>query len=126
MKNSKSGLTPAKKKFAEVYARTDNATKAVKVAFKDNNYSSAVAGVKGARLLKNDNISQEIDRQKQRMEKLSGESVDRFGELIRSENENIAFSTGKFIYEQVHGKALSRNVSLGITTTVEDALYELE
>lgn len=125
MKNSKSSLTPAKKKFAEVYAKTDNATKAVQTAYKENNYSPAVAGVKGTRLLKNDSVTQEIDRQKARMEVLSGKAVQRIGDLIESENESVATTNAWKAYEQVHGKALSRNVSLGITTTVEDALYEL-
>jgi phage terminase small subunit len=125
MTNRKSTLTPAKKKFAEVYAKTDNATKAVQTAFKENNYSPEVARVKGSRLLTNDNVSNEIEAQKLKMEKIANKAVERIAQLTESDNEQIATTNAWKVYEQVHGKALSRNVSLTATTSIEDALAEL-
>lgn len=122
----KSGLTPAKKKFSEVYAKTDNAVQAVKEAYPDSKLTYDSKANKGYRLLKNAQISAEVENQKRRMELIASRAVNKISDLIESDNEQIATQNSWKAYEQVHGKPLSKNVSLTATTNLEDALASLD
>jgi len=100
--NRKSTLTPAKKRFAIEYAKTDNATKAVKVAFKANNYTELSARNKAHRLLTNANVNNEIAIQKAKLEKLSQKAIYKIDQLLDSDNEKIASSNAQFVINKVH------------------------
>lgn len=101
-------LTPAKKKFIEVYARTDNATEAVRQAFPDNKYSLHGAQVKGSRLLSNDVIKRELAIQQNRMDMLASKAVDKIDNALESDDEDLAFKAGKYVYDQTHGQATKK------------------
>jgi len=112
MKNqyTKSKLTPAKKKFAQVYARTDNASKAVRQAYPDlaKNSSQKTIQNKGSRLLSNAIVLADIERQKERMEVIAGKAVQRLEDIIDSGKEHNALTASMYAYDQVHGKATQR------------------
>ena len=114
-------LTPAKKKFSEVYAKTDNATEAVRQAFPEVS-SNEVARVKAHRLLTNDNVSAEVEYQKNKLEILASKAVNRVEQLIESDNEAIATTNAWKTIEQVQGKAMqkSSNVNFNFTSHVTD------
>jgi len=112
MKYSKSKLTPAKQKFAEEFAKTDNATLAVKRAYpeqaeriKAEGKSDIVLRVKANRLLTNDNVQQAITTSKNRIVQLSSRAVERLGEIIESEQESNSLKASIFVTEQAIGKA---------------------
>jgi phage terminase small subunit len=104
MSYSKSNLTPAKKKFAQTYAKTDNASEAVRVAFPHLTNQNTIKD-KGHRLLTNTYVLQDIGKQKERMEAVAGKAVKRIERLIDSGREHSALQASIFAYEQVHGKA---------------------
>ncbi len=112
MKNqyTKSKLTPAKKKFAQVYAQTDNASEAVRQAFPDltRNSSQKTIQNKGSRLLSNAIVLADIERQKERMEVIAGKAVQRLEDIIDSGKEHNALTASMYAYDQVHGKATQR------------------
>lgn len=109
-KYGEDGLTPAKKKFAQVYAMTDNASEAVRQAFPEyaKNTSQSAIGFKGHDLLKNPNIINHIEYQRDKLEKLATDAVNRVGELIQSDNEQVATANAWKTIEQVQGKAVQR------------------
>ena len=104
MTYAKSNLTPAKKKFAQVYAKTDNASEAVRVAFPHLTNPNTVKD-KGYRMLTNTYVLQDIGKQKERMQKAAGMAVERIESVIQSGKEHNALTASIFAYEQVHGKA---------------------
>ena len=112
MKNqyTKSKLTPAKKKFAQVYAQTDNASEAVRQAFPDltRNSSQKTIQNKGSRLLSNAIVLADIERQKERMEVIAGKAVQRLEDIIDSGKEHNALTASMYAYDQVHGRATQR------------------
>lgn len=113
-----SNLTPAKKKFAQVYATTDNATQAILEAFPEIK-DRRVAAVKGHRLLRNDNVKKQIEWQKGKLEQLATEAVSRVGELVHSPNEKIATTNAWKIIEQVHGKSVQKTENTSKTVEVK-------
>lgn len=121
MKYRKSELTPAKKKFAEVYAKTDNATQAVKQAYPDMKTSDNTLRVKGHRLLTNDNVSREIEYQKDKLERLATKAVDRLEGLMSSDDEDVATKNIWNTIHQVQGKPLQQiqSTSLGVTLNID-------
>jgi phage terminase small subunit len=100
-------LTPAQKKFSEVYARTDNGTEAVRQAYPEmaGKSSQNTLRVKAHRMLTNDNVYEDIQAQKQRLEQIASSATKRIQQLVHSEDESIALNSSKFAIEQVHGKA---------------------
>jgi phage terminase small subunit len=125
IKNRKSTLTPAKKAFAIEYAKTDNGTQSVLKAF-DNNYTPQTARVKATRLLANDNVLNEIEYQKNKLEKLASKAVDRLDNLIQSDNETIATTNIWNTIHQVQGKPLAKNLNMNVSVSVEDMLNSLQ
>lgn len=123
--NIKSTLTPAKKRFAIEYAKTDNATKAVQIAFKDNKYSPEVARVKGSRLLTNDNVSTEIAIQKAKLEKLSQKAIYKIDQLLDSDNEKIASSNAQFVINKVH-PTITKTENTNLNINIEQLLNSLQ
>lgn len=119
-------LTPAKKKFAREYAKTDNGTQAILRAFPEIT-SPASARVKASRLLTNDNIKMEIQYQKNAISMLASRAVNRIGTLIESDDEAIAGTNSRWVYEQVHGKAVQKSTSLNVNFTqhIDNQGYEL-
>lgn len=109
-KYQKSELTPAKKKFAEEFAATDNATEAVRRAYPKlvETSSPEYMSLKGNRLLRNDSVTREISYQRDKLERLASKAVDRIDRLISSENEQVATTNAWKTVEQVHGKATQR------------------
>lgn len=120
---AKKKLTPAQKKFAVTYAKTDNATESARQSFptiKDNNYLA----VKAHRLLRNDNVDNEIARQKQMIEKLATQAVHRVGELIQSDNEAIATTNSWNTIRQVQGNPTNKTESTNLN--IEALLTDTE
>lgn len=114
----KRNLTPAKKKFAQVYAQSDNGTQAVKEAYKESNLTNGSARVKAHRLLTDDNVLMEIEVQKAKMEENASKAVLKIGQLIESEDESIAGANSRWAYEQVHGKATQQIKSTSVSTMI--------
>jgi phage terminase small subunit len=101
-------LTPAKKKFAQVFAQTDNASEAARQAYPHLSTNGSQRQ-KGYELLTNTDILMEIKEQKQKLEEISSKGVRRLEQLVGSEKENIALDATKFAIEQVHGKAKQKH-----------------
>lgn len=125
-RNRKSELTPAKKAFAIEYAKTDNGTQSVIKAFSGNKYSPEVATVKANRLLRNDNVLNEIEYQKNKLEKLATKAVNRLDSLINSDNEKVATKNIWNTIHQVQGKPLTKQVNLNADVSIELLLNELD
>ncbi len=106
----KTRLTPAKKRFAQVYAQTDNASEAVRQAYPDlaNNSSQKTIQNKGSRLLSNAIVLRDIERQKEQMEVIAGKAVQRLENIIDKGKEHNALAASMYAYDQVHGKATQR------------------
>lgn len=107
---SKSQLTPAKKKFAQVYAQTDNASEAVRQAYPNlaKNSSQKTIQNKGSRLLSNAIVLRDIERQKEQMEAIAGKAVQRLENIIDNGKEHNALTASMYAYDQVHGRATQR------------------
>lgn len=124
--NRKSELTPAKRAFAIEYAKTDNGTQSVLKAFSGNNYSPEVAAVKANQLLRNPNVMNHIEYQKNKLEQLASKAVTRLDDLIQSDNEQVATTNIWNTIHQVQGKPLTKSINLTATTSVEDMLNALQ
>ncbi|MBL8030899.1 MAG: hypothetical protein JNK33_01050 [Candidatus Doudnabacteria bacterium] len=109
-KYSKSKLTPAKKKFAQVFARTDNAAEAVRQAYPHlaKNSTQNYIKEKGKRLVTNGYVLLEIEKQKELMEVVAGKAIQRIEEIIDNGKEHNALTASMYAYDQVHGKATQR------------------
>ncbi len=118
-----STITPAKKVFSEVYAKTDNGAQAVREAYPElANSSVQSVSTKAGRLLKNVEVVNQIEYQRNKLEILASRSVDRVADLIESDNEAIATTNAWKTIEQVQGKAMqkSSNVNFNFTQHVGD------
>lgn len=115
-------LTPAKAKFAQVYAETDNATAAVRAAYPGLANPGTLA-VKGHRLLRNDNVRAEIELQKKKLDQLAGKAIARVETLLDSKSEKIATTNAWNVIQQTHGrptqKVESQSVNLNVDTVLE-------
>ena len=119
MSYKKSELTPAKKKFCQEYAKTDNATKAVKIAFKDNNLTELSARNKASYLLTKPNVQTEIQLQKSKLENLANKAIYKVDQLLDSQDEKIASSNAQFVINKVHPtitKTENTNLNINIET----------
>lgn len=110
-KYRKSGLTPAKKRFAQEFARTDNATQSLLTAYADKEVTYGSAATIANRLLKNVEVSSEIEYQKGKLERLASKAVNRVEQLINSDNETVATANVWKTIEQVQGKATQKVVT---------------
>lgn len=123
MTYKKSELTPAKQKFAHVYAKTDNATEAVRQAYPKlmSNSSEKYLTLKGHRLIANDNVSVEIEYQKNKLERLASKAVNRVEKLIDSADEKVATTNAWKTIEQVQGTATRRieATTTGVTLNLD-------
>ena len=116
-------ITPAKKKFAQEYAKTDNASEAVRRAYPSLKDKKKYVTVKATRLLANDSVNNEIERQKQMLEKLATQAVTRVQELIHSDNEQVATTNSWNTIRQVQGNPTSKTES---TTLNIEAILDNE
>ena len=107
MKYSKSRLTPAKKKFAQVYAMTDNASEAVRQAYPGLVKSSTPNYIKekGKRMVTNGYVLQEVSRQKKKLEALSDKAIERLEAIIDRGSERNAMQASMYVYNHAHGRA---------------------
>ncbi len=114
-------LTPAKKKFAVVYAKTDNGTEAIRQAFPDTAAQSSptYVSLKANRLIRNAEVSKEIAHQKQKIEYMATKALNRIDELVTSDDEQVAGQNSRWIYEQVHGKAVQKSSNINFNFTQE-------
>lgn len=124
MKNyKKSELTPAKKKFAQTYAKTDNAAQAVRIAYPDSAQTMTDETIrnKATRLLTNASVNEEIEYQKNKLERLASKSVARLEKLIESEDENVATKNIWNTIHQVQGKPLTKieTTTTGVTLNID-------
>lgn len=126
MTNQKEGnkITPAKKKFAQVYAKTDNASEAVRQAYPQLAKSSSQKTIqnKGSRLLSNAIVLADIEKQKERMEAIAGKAVQRLEDIIDNGKEHNALTASMYAYDQTHGKPRQRIHQSGQFVTV---VYDL-
>jgi len=109
-KYSKSKLTPAKKRFAQVYAQTDNAAEAVRQAYPHlaKNSTQNYIKEKGKRLVTNGYVLLEIEKQKELMEVVAGKAVQRIEDIIDNGKEHNALTASMYAYDQAHGKSKQR------------------
>lgn len=107
---NKSKLTTAKKKFAQVYAQTDNASEAVRQAYPYLAKTSTKNYIKekGKRLVTNGYVLAEIEDQKRRMDIIASKAIDRIDNIIDKGSDRNALSASMYVYDQVHGKAAQR------------------
>jgi phage terminase small subunit len=122
----KTTISPAVKKFTHYYAKSNNGTQSVLKAYGKDKLTRASAGVKATRLLKNDIVIETIEQQKARMNSLASKSINVFNNHLQSDNEQIANTTAKFVYEQVHGKAIQRNINANTTVNIADIISKLQ
>lgn len=126
-KTRRAQLTAAKRKFVEEYAKTDNGAEAVRRAYPElKNSSVSYLSTKAGRLLKNDEIVNHLEYQKQKMERLATKVVDKMEEHIQSDDASISLQAGKFVFEQVHGKATQKSISITATDSLEEVLKRLQ
>lgn len=116
-------VTPDKVRFAKEYAKDTNGTKAALKVYPHLTPESAAN--KAYRLLKNNDVLDTIEKQRQRMELLASKSVQKFEEHMDSDDGNLSFSASKFVYEQVHGKATQKNLNINASASIEDVLAQL-
>lgn len=105
------------KKFAEVYAKTGNGVKAVEEAYPDRNLTYGSKAVQATRMLKNANIVNHIEYQRNKLELIANRAVDRVEEHVESDDSNVSFNASKFVIEQVHGKAVQKSSSVNFNFT---------
>lgn len=106
MKSNNSGkkeiiLSPKKKKFADKYIETNNATQAVKDVFetKKKKYTEKYVRVKAHRLITSDNIQEYIKG-------IASGAVCRIEELSKkAKNEMVKLNANKDIVDRALGKA---------------------
>lgn len=117
MKQSKRIKEHIEEVFVEAYAETGNATKAMQAA--RPNLSVAVANNAAHRMLQKPDVQVKLESKLQRM---SNKALKTIKDSLDSEDEKVATINARWVIEQVHGKALQRNVSLNSTVNVEDIL----
>lgn len=111
-------LTPAKKVFSEVYAKTDNGAQAVRTAFPElANSSVQSVSTKAGRLLKNVEVVNHIEYQKNKLERIASQAVDKIEDHIESDDSGVSLNASKFVIEQVHGKAVQKSSSVNFNFT---------
>lgn len=118
-----STITPAKKVFSEVYAKTDNGAQAVREAYPElANSSVQSVSTKAGRLLKNVEVVNQIEYQRSKLERIGNRAVDKIEEHVESDDSNVSLNASKFVIEQVHGKAVqkSSSVNFNFTSHVSD------
>lgn len=110
-----------KDKFAEVYAHTKSAQKAMIAAQPELVTNKNYANVKGHRMIKKPDIQQKIQKN---LEKMSKPAMAKVQELIQSDDEAIASQNAWKVIEHIRGKPLARQVNLNASVTIEDALAD--
>lgn len=110
----KTTKSPAIKRFVTEYARTNNATQAVKNAYPSIT-TDASASTKGNRLIRNSEVVKDIDQQRKQMERVASKAIDKIEELATHEDPNIAGTNSRYAYDQVHGKATQKIESRAVT-----------
>ena len=126
----KTKLSPAKKKFAQVFAETDNATEAVRQAYPELVESSSpeYLRVKAGRLITNDYIQADIAKQKERMTVIANKAVDKLEDIIENGKEHNSLQASMYSIDQVHGRATqkiessSTHTFIGIDLTRSDVV----
>lgn len=125
----KTGITPANKIFADVYAETNSGIEAVRRAYPLLSQSSTIGTLynKASRLLRNATILAEIADRQKLMEYNANKATLRLSQLIDTTDETVALNATKFAIEQVEGKATQRietksqSIQLNIDLTGEGA-----
>lgn len=83
----------------------------------DKNY----ANVKARRLMVKPDIKAKIDA---KLQKMSTKATKRIEKLLQSENEQIATQNAWKVIEHNIGTPIKRNINVGLTATIEDALFD--
>ena len=123
--NRKSTLTPAKKRFAIEYAKTDNGTQAVKNAYGKDTYTELSARNKAYTLLTNPNVNNEIAIQKAKLENLANKAIVKIDELLDSDNQKIASSNAQFVINKVH-PTITKTENTNLNINIEQLLNSLQ
>lgn len=107
--------------FAEARAANLSPAKAMILAqpelMRDKNY----ANVKARRLMAKPDVKAKIDA---KLQKMAIKATKRIDKLIQSENETIATQNAWKVIEHNIGTPVKRNINLGITANIEDALFD--
>lgn len=101
-------LTPAQQRFAIAFARYNNTSKAIRLAFPDDSqkWSPQYIALKGYRMIRNDNVKAEIDNRKAIMEANATLGAQRIQQIIKDGKEHNALQAAIFSVEQADGKAV--------------------
>lgn len=106
--NKQTILTPAQLRFAIAFARYNNSSKAIRLAFPDDSkhWSPEYIRLKGHRMITNDNVNAEIANRKAVMEANATLGAQRIQEIIKDGKEHNALQAAIFSVEQADGKAV--------------------
>ena len=101
-------LTPSQLRFASAFAKYNNSSKAIRLAFPEQwqSWSDGYIGVKGHRMLTNDNVKAEMDNRKAVMEANATLGAQRIQQIIKEGKEHNALQAAIFSVEQADGKAV--------------------
>ena len=89
-------LTPAQQRFAIAFARYNNTSKAIRLAFPDDSqkWSPQYIALKGYRMIRNDNVKAEIENRKAIMEANATLGAQRIQQIIKDGKEHNALQAG--------------------------------
>lgn len=121
-------LDVKRKEFAIEYVQTGNASQAFKKAFPERakNMSVSTITTSASRMLTNVDNQSEIEKQRCLIERAASKAAVRIGKLVESEDESIALNTSKWLFEQVHGKAMQKSLNLNVNMDAESILDQLQ
>lgn len=117
-------LSPAQLRFADAYARYDNLSKAVRIAYPEQwqKWSPGYVGLKGHRMIKNDNIQAEIADRKAIMQANATLGAQRIQSIIKEGKEHNALQAAIFSVEQADGRAVQTQ---RVTSEHVSVVYDL-
>lgn len=114
----KTTKSPAIKVFEAEYARTNNASLAVKKAF-PGQLTDGSARVKATRLLANDNVARGIEEQRKAIERHADAAIQSLASLSTgARSEMVRHSSSAYLVDQAHGKATQKVETTNRTVTV--------
>lgn len=118
-------LTPARQKFVNHFAATDNGAESIRVAYPEIAEKSSITyqSTKAKRLLNNEQINNAVTMQRQRLQQISSKGIDRLETIITEGKEHNALSASMYVIDQALGRATqtvetkSESITLNIDLT---------
>ena len=117
-------LSPAQLRFADAYARYDNLSKAVRLAYPEQwrEWSPGYVRVKGVRMIANDSIKAEIAGRKAIMQANATLGAQRIQQILKDGKEHNALQAAIFSVEQADGRAVQTQ---RVTSEHVSVVYDL-